>query len=66
MNYETGSVEDAPESATLDSAGATVLVIHPSVELYGADRMLLESVAALTEAGWRIVVVVPGEFKYFF
>ena len=61
MNYETGSVEDAPESATLDSAGATVLVIHPSVELYGADRMLLESVAALTEAGWRIVVVVPGE-----
>jgi len=35
-----------------------VLVVQPSVQLYGADRMLLESVAALGEAGWRVVVVV--------
>ena len=38
-----------------------VLVVQPSVQLYGADRMLLESVAALGEAGWRVVVVVPGD-----
>jgi glycosyltransferase involved in cell wall biosynthesis len=39
----------------------TVLLAHPSPDLYGSDRMLLESVDALREAGWRVVVSVPTE-----
>jgi glycosyltransferase involved in cell wall biosynthesis len=37
----------------------TVLVAHPSPELYGSDRVLLESVSGLVEAGWDVVVTVP-------
>ncbi len=32
----------------------------PSADLYGADLQLLESVAALRERGWRVVVVTPS------
>ena len=37
----------------------TVLVAHPSAELYGSDRVLLESVSALTGRGHRVVVTLP-------
>ncbi|MCW1803782.1 glycosyltransferase family 4 protein [Brachybacterium squillarum] len=37
----------------------TVLVVHPGAELFGSDRMLLESVAGLREAGSRVVVALP-------
>ena len=37
----------------------TVLLAHPGAELYGSDRVLLESVSALAEDGWRVVVAVP-------
>lgn len=37
----------------------TVLVAHPNPELYGADRMLLESVIGLVDAGSRVVVTLP-------
>ncbi len=38
------------------------LVTHPSAELYGSDRMLLESVTGLVRAGWRVTVLLgePG------
>ncbi|PRW62564.1 glycosyltransferase [Actinopolyspora mortivallis] len=36
-----------------------VLFVHPSAELYGSDRMFLESVRALTEAGRVVLVVLP-------
>lgn len=39
----------------------TLLVAHPSADVYGADLQLLESVSAMTERGWRVVVAVPGE-----
>jgi glycosyltransferase involved in cell wall biosynthesis len=32
---------------------------HPGAELYGSDRVLLESVSALVADGWRVVVTVP-------
>jgi len=38
----------------------TVVMANPSADVYGADLQLLESVAALRERGWRIVVVVPS------
>ncbi|NTW38907.1 MAG: glycosyltransferase family 4 protein [Cellulomonadaceae bacterium] len=37
----------------------TILVAHPSADLYGSDRVLLESVSGLVEAGWRVAVTTP-------
>ena len=39
---------------------ATVLVAHPSPDLYGSDRVLLETLSALVAAGWRTVLTVPA------
>jgi glycosyltransferase involved in cell wall biosynthesis len=36
-----------------------VLVVHPGAELYGADRMLLESVTALIDS-FTVTVALPG------
>jgi glycosyltransferase involved in cell wall biosynthesis len=38
----------------------TVLVAHAGAGLFGADRMLLESVIGLREAGCRVVVALPS------
>lgn len=38
----------------------TVLMAHPGAELYGADRMFLESVRGVTEAGARALVCLPN------
>jgi glycosyltransferase involved in cell wall biosynthesis len=38
----------------------TVLVAHPSADLYGSDLQLVESVHGLTAAGWRVEVRVPA------
>lgn len=39
----------------------TVLVAHPSPDLYGSDRVLLDSVSGLVAAGWRVVATVPDD-----
>lgn len=39
----------------------TALLVHPSTELYGSDRMFAESVSALLEHGWRVVVTLPAD-----
>ena len=39
----------------------TALLAHPGAELYGSDRMLLETIAGLSEHGWRIVLAVPND-----
>ena len=39
----------------------TVLVAHPGAELYGSDRMVLEAVSGLVDAGRRVVVAVPAD-----
>ncbi len=41
------------------AAVRTVLVAHPGSELFGSDRMALESVRAFREAGDRVVVALP-------
>ena len=38
----------------------SVLVVHASAELYGADRALLELLAGLRERGQRAHVVLPA------
>jgi glycosyltransferase involved in cell wall biosynthesis len=50
----TGWTDDGPARPA-----PAVLVAHPSPDLYGSDRMLLESVSAFTGAGLRAVVTLP-------
>lgn len=38
----------------------SVVIAHPSPDLYGSDRVMLESVSAFTSAGVRVTVVLPG------
>lgn len=40
-------------------AAPRVLLTHPSADLYGSDRMLIESAEALRDDGWRVTVVLP-------
>lgn len=40
---------------------STVLVAHPVPDLYGSDRVLLESVSAMVEGGHRVVAVLPHD-----
>lgn len=37
----------------------TVLIANPGADLYGSDRMAVETVAALSTADYRVVVTVP-------
>lgn len=37
-----------------------MLVAHPGAELYGSDRVLAQSVAALADAGCEVTVALPG------
>jgi len=49
------------DAEDVDLRGRTILVAHPSAELYGSDRVLLESVAGLVAAGARAVVTLPSD-----
>ncbi|WP_258184378.1 glycosyltransferase family 4 protein [Microbacterium foliorum] len=42
------------------SSSRTILVAHPGAEMFGSDRMLLESVIGFVESGARVVVALPG------
>ena len=37
------------------------LIAHPGAELYGSDRVMLETVAGLVQHGWRVVLAVPSD-----
>ena len=41
-------------------SASTVLVAHPSVELYGSDRVMVETALGLREHGHRVIVTLPG------
>lgn len=41
-------------------SGRRILVAHPSAELYGSDRVLVESVIGMVDGGAEVVVTVPG------
>lgn len=38
----------------------TLLLVHPGAEMFGSDRMLLESAIGLVGTGARVVVALPG------
>jgi glycosyltransferase involved in cell wall biosynthesis len=40
--------------------GPVAVLTHPSADLYGSDRLLLESVTALIGGGWVVHVVLPA------
>jgi len=44
-----------------DGTMPTALFAHPGAELFGSDRMLIESVAASVDAGFRTVVALPAK-----
>ncbi|MGC5172271.1 glycosyltransferase [Microbacterium sp. DT81.1] len=39
----------------------TILVVHPGAELYGSDRVLLDSVLGLVDSGFSVRVMLPEE-----
>lgn len=43
----------------MNGGSRTVLVVHPGGELFGSDRMMLETVTGLTGAGHRVEVLLP-------
>ncbi|GAA2749785.1 glycosyltransferase [Amnibacterium kyonggiense] len=43
------------------SARRTALIAHPGAELYGSDRVMLETIAALVEREWRVVLAIPTD-----
>lgn len=49
-----------PELAAPREVG-TVLIAHPGAELYGSDRVMLETVAGLVERNWRVIVAMPND-----
>lgn len=51
--------ERRPVNASV-GASQTVLIAHPSPDLYGSDRVMLETVSGLVEAGHRVVVALPS------
>lgn len=59
-HFGASAVGQTPEPTSDRDAAPTVIVAHPGAELFGSDRMMLESVAGLVAAGARVVVVIPS------
>lgn len=57
----SGPGDAADPGVAEDGLGPTVLVSHPSADMYGSDRMLLASVEGMREQGWDVVVTVPAD-----
>lgn len=38
-----------------------VLIVHPSTDLYGSDRVVLATAVALQRSGCRVVLILPGD-----
>ncbi|WP_205843910.1 glycosyltransferase family 4 protein [Nakamurella deserti] len=38
----------------------SILIAHPSAELYGSDRVMIETIEGLQLRGWRVVTTLPA------
>lgn len=57
------AIEAAPGAEAgpaLMPASHRILIAHPSPDMYGADRVLLETVAGYVAAGWVVTVTLPA------
>ncbi|AUZ86818.1 glycosyl transferase family 1 [Arthrobacter agilis] len=45
----------------MDLTGQKIVIAHPSADLYGSDRMMLETLEGLSTSGADVVVVVPND-----
>lgn len=45
----------------MDLTGRKIVIAHPSSDLYGSDRMMLETLEGLVAAGAEVIVVVPTD-----
>jgi glycosyltransferase involved in cell wall biosynthesis len=59
VNEPTSPLTDATEPNP--GSRRTVLVAHPSADLYGSDRVMLATVDALVRSGHEVIVTLPGE-----
>lgn len=50
-----------PWPPTSDTRRPSVLVAHPSPDLYGSDRVLLETVSAFQQEGKQVTVTLPTD-----
>jgi glycosyltransferase involved in cell wall biosynthesis len=44
----------------MDLTGQRIVIAHPSADLYGSDRMMLETVEGLVATGAEVIVAVPS------
>ena len=42
-------------------AGEVIVIANPSPDVYGSDLQMLESVSAMVERGWAVVVAMPRD-----
>ena len=56
-----GPGPEAPGGPSAPLAGLRVLAAHPSLDLYGADLMLVRSLGAMRRAGATVLLLVPEE-----
>jgi glycosyltransferase involved in cell wall biosynthesis len=50
-----------PENSFVDDGPPrrTILIANPSADVYGSDLQMLESISAMVDTGWRVIVVMP-------
>lgn len=52
---------ETPDPVVEAGGRRTLLIANPSADLYGSDRMMLESVRGLVGSGWRVVVTCSDD-----
>ncbi len=55
----SGRLDRLKERPSPSTDGPRVLLAHPSADLYGSDRMLIESAEGFRADGWQVAVVLP-------
>lgn len=58
--FLTGFLAGRNRKSAAGNGAPTVLVAHPSPDLYGSDRVLIESVKGLEAGGMRVTVALPS------